>query len=204
MNRAMLRSMLVHSVLARLGGSKASEEGGSPPPRHTPAVAAGFRVVLGSVPVADPIGRAASTDAIAACMAFTVISLKLVGSEYPVAGVALDPWVQCRRDSSLTATVEDFPEEGQAGARFCLRVRWYRSVVQRAGANCWIHPDREATLQCVLCLRCKVDTRKSYHCSSECLRQHWQWHKELHEQRRQNGVPQAVLALQLGWQACCS
>ena len=124
-------------------------------------------------------------------MAFTILSVRLPSGEYPVCGVALEPYVQCRKENNLTATAEELPEEGQSGARFCLRFRWYRSVVQRSGANCWIHPDREACLQCILCLRHKVDIRKSYHCTPACLRQHWPYHKELHEQReqrKQNGI----------------
>jgi CCR4-NOT transcription complex subunit 6 len=51
-----------------------------------------------------------------------------------------------------------------------------------------VHGDREATLQCVLCLRAKVDVRKSFHCSTDCLRRHWGLHKELHGQsNRFNG-----------------
>ena len=99
----------------------------------------------------------------------------------------------------LEASTRRWLQEGQAGARFCLRFRWYRSVVQRSGANCWIHPDKQATLQCVLCLRSKVDIRKSYHCTPACLREHWHWHKELHEQRRQNGALQAGGALTEAW-----
>ena len=84
--------------------------------------------------------------------------------------------VQVKTETHNTATAEDLPEEGQGGARFCLRFRWYRSVVQRSGANCWIHPDREATLQCVLCLRCKVgpssnlrhDCCSSASCAAHC------------------------------------
>lgn len=40
--------------------------------------------------------------------------------------------------------------------------------------------DREATLQCILCLRAKVELRKSFSCSTDCLRQHWNVHKNLH------------------------
>ena len=40
--------------------------------------------------------------------------------------------------------------------------------------------DREATLQCILCLRAKVELRKSFSCSTDCLRQHWNLHKDLH------------------------
>jgi hypothetical protein len=71
--------------------------------------------------------------------------------------------------------------------------RWYRSVV-RGGAVCWIHQDREATIQCVLCLRCKVEVRKSFHCSADCLRQQWGLHKDLHDQSRATGGGQLAKA----------
>lgn len=54
---------------------------------------------------------------------------------------------------------------------------------------CWVHPDKEAAIQCILCLRCKVDTKKSYHCSPECLREHWAFHRDFHQQSRENGAP---------------
>lgn len=46
--------------------------------------------------------------------------------------------------------------------------------------NYFILQDREATLQCILCLRAKVELRKSFTCSTDCLRQHWNVHKNLH------------------------
>jgi CCR4-NOT transcription complex subunit 6 len=52
-----------------------------------------------------------------------------------------------------------------------------------------VHPDKEAAIQCILCLRCKVDTKKSYHCSPECLREHWAFHRDFHQQSRENGAP---------------
>ena len=45
---------------------------------------------------------------------------------------------------------------------------------------CCALQDREATLQCILCLRAKVELRKSYSCSTDCLRQHWSLHRDLH------------------------
>ena len=54
--------------------------------------------------------------------------------------------------------------------------------------------DREATLQCVLCLRARVEQRKSYSCSTDCLRQHWGEHKNLH----QNGRKPSLHPLQHG------
>ena len=128
-------------------------------------------------------------------MALTIISNRLPSGDTPVCGVPLDPYVLCRKDNNTTATADELPEEGASSARFSLRFRWYRSVVQRSGAVCWIHPEQEANLQCILCLRCKVDIRKSYHCSTSCLRQHWSYHKELHEQKKQNGKPSGIILL---------
>lgn len=122
-------------------------------------------------------------------MALQVVSARLP-SEAIVQGVTVEPYVVCRRaDATNTCTAEDVPEEGlDSQSRFALRFRWYRSVVNRGGAVCWVHGDREATLQCVLCLRAKVDVRKSFHCSTDCLRRHWGLHKELHGQsNRFNG-----------------
>ena len=45
---------------------------------------------------------------------------------------------------------------------------------------CWAHPEKEAAIQCILCLRCKADVKKSYHCSADCLREHWHFHKDFH------------------------
>jgi CCR4-NOT transcription complex subunit 6 len=50
-----------------------------------------------------------------------------------------------------------------------------------------VHPEKEAAIQCILCLRCKVDTKKSYHCSTECLKEHWAFHKDFHTQ--ETGAP---------------
>lgn len=34
---------------------------------------------------------------------------------------------------------------------------------------------------------CQVDIKKSYHCSAECLREHWAFHRDFHQQSRENG-----------------
>ena len=117
-------------------------------------------------------------------MALQVVSARLPSGDTIVQGVTVEPYVVVRRaDATNTCTAEDVPEEGSdSQSRFALRFRWYRSVVNRGGAVCWVHGDREATLQCVLCLRAKVDVRKSFHCSTDCLRRHWGLHKELHGQ----------------------
>ena len=47
-----------------------------------------------------------------------------------------------------------------------------------------MHPERDAAIQCILCLRCKADTKRSYHCSPDCLREHWAFHTDFHTQSR--------------------
>jgi hypothetical protein len=119
-----------------------------------------------------------------------LMALQIQSASFPggpgstiVQGVTVEPYVVVRRgDSTATCSAEDVPEDGTGDSRYSLRFRWYRSVVNRGGSVCWVHNDREATLQCVLCLRAKAEVRKSFHCSTDCLRRHWGLHKELHGQ----------------------
>lgn len=79
-----------------------------------------------------------------------VVSARLPSGEAPVSGVPLVPYVLVRRGDSNALAGDDVPEEGTPAAadvRFSLRFRWYRSVLHRGSALCWIHPDREATIQ---------------------------------------------------------
>lgn len=64
---------------------------------------------------------------------------------------------------------------------------------------CSVHPEREACLQCMVCLKCKVPTHLSYHCSVDCLRSHWNLHKDYHKQHtaQANGELGRVAGLQL-------
>ncbi|KAA6417823.1 MAG: hypothetical protein FRX49_12246 [Trebouxia sp. A1-2] len=117
-------------------------------------------------------------------MALTIVQIKL--SAEAICGVTLEPYLQVRKGTSTTVSGEDVPEEGVSDSRYVLRYRWYRSV-HRGGQICWIHPDREATVQCILCLRSRAEIRKSFHCTPECLQQHWPQHRQLHEQRRLKG-----------------
>ncbi len=121
-------------------------------------------------------------------MALQILSCRIPSGDNPHCGVTLEPYVVVKRQlepGGLPTQVNaaDLPEE-PTDSRFCIRSRWYRSILSRGGSVCCIHPDREATIQCLLCLRCKVDPRRSYHCSTDCLKQHWDFHKELHEQVR--------------------
>ncbi|KAL6771168.1 hypothetical protein ACKKBF_B34205 [Auxenochlorella protothecoides x Auxenochlorella symbiontica] len=119
---------------------------------------------------------------------FQVVVARLT-PDTPVCGVPLEPYVLARRADTSTVTGGDLPAEGATDARFSIKYRWYRSVVTKSGQVCWAHSDREATVQCILCLRSRVDIRKSYHCSPECMREHWHFHREFHRGGRgENGA----------------
>jgi hypothetical protein len=115
-----------------------------------------------------------------------VLSARLQ-SDTPVSSVPLEPYVLCRRADGTTVSAEEVPAEGHTDGRFSVKCRWYRSVVTKGGQYCWVHPEKEAAIQCILCLRCKVDIKKSYHCSPDCLREHWAFHRDFHQQSRENG-----------------
>ncbi|KAK2077208.1 hypothetical protein QBZ16_004842 [Prototheca wickerhamii] len=106
---------------------------------------------------------------------YNVVAARL-SPDTPVCGVPLEPYVLARRADSSTVT----GAEGATDSRFSIKYRWYRSVVTKTGQVCWVHPDREATVQCILCLRSRADQRKSYHCSAACLKEHWCFHREFH------------------------
>lgn len=57
-------------------------------------------------------------------------------------------------------------------------------MVTKEGQVCWVHPEHDATVQCILCLRCKSDTKRSYHCTAECLKEHWHFHVDFHNHAR--------------------
>lgn len=114
--------------------------------------------------------------------------LKLSTYEGVFCGVTLEPYIVVKRDNNAVVAVEDIPDEGSAEGVYQLRSRWYRSTIPRGGAVCSVHPDREATLQCTVCLRLKVGQHLSYHCSVDCLKSHWHLHKEYHSIALANGT----------------
>ena len=81
-----------------------------------------------------------------------------------------------------------------------LACRWYRSQINKSGLVCCVHQDREATLQCTICARHAqnpAEKRQSYHCSPDCLKQHWATHRKLHikqQKRAQGAQPSEHLA----------
>ncbi|MEW5318944.1 MAG: hypothetical protein WDW38_010124 [Sanguina aurantia] len=104
-------------------------------------------------------------------------------------GVTLEPYVQVKRGESVVNS-DDVPEEGSPDGLYQLRSRWYRSSLPRGGAVCSIHPDREAGLQCVVCVRMRTagqGQHLSYHCTAECLKSNWNLHRDYHKQAPSNG-----------------
>lgn len=117
-------------------------------------------------------------------------SLRLTTSEGVFCGVTLEPYAVIKRDNGQIG-LEDVSEEtllDSPSPAYQLRSRWCRSTIPRGGAVCSVHPDREASLQCTVCLRLKVGQHLSYHCSVECLKSHWHLHKEYHKQFQADGV----------------
>eukprot|EP00879_Flechtneria_rotunda_P016171 GHRR01016915.1.p1 GENE.GHRR01016915.1~~GHRR01016915.1.p1 ORF type:complete len:388 (+),score=95.80 GHRR01016915.1:221-1384(+) len=124
-------------------------------------------------------------------MSVSIISARLPTGDTPVCNVTLEPYVLIKRGDT-TVTADDIPEEGSHEPGLQLRSRWYRSSIPRGGAVCSVHPDKEATVQCTVCLRCKVAVHLSYHCSAECFRSSWQQHRDYHQQAHTNGQENGV------------
>ncbi|KAL0724697.1 hypothetical protein Bca4012_039296 [Brassica carinata] len=106
-------------------------------------------------------------------------------SEIPIVGCELTPYVLLRRPDN-TATTDDVPESSPLEGHF-LKYRWYRVQSDKKVAVCSIHPSKEATLQCLGCLKTKVPVAKSYHCSTKCFTDAWQHHRVLHERAAAEG-----------------
>lgn len=63
----------------------------------------------------------------------------------------------------------------------------YRVQSDKKVAICSVHPSKEATLQCLGCIKTKVPVTKSYHCSTKCFTDAWQHHRVLHERAAAEG-----------------
>lgn len=66
------------------------------------------------------------------------------------------------------------------GAAWGLRMRWFRGAQGRSGAFCSVHQQREATIQCLLCLKRGVPLHLTFHCSPACFQADWARHREMH------------------------
>lgn len=121
-------------------------------------------------------------------MSVSIVSARLPTGDTPVCNVTLEPYVLIKRGET-TVTADDIPEEGSPEPGLQLRSRWYRSSIPRGGAVCSVHPDKEASVQCTICLKSKVAVHLSYHCTAECFRSSWQQHREYHRQAHANGEP---------------
>ncbi|KAH0918920.1 hypothetical protein HID58_026580 [Brassica napus] len=106
-------------------------------------------------------------------------------SEVPIVGCELTPYVLLRRPDK-TATTDDVPESAPLDGHF-LKYRWYRVQSDKKVAICSVHPSKEATLQCLGCIKTKVPVTKSYHCSTKCFTDAWQHHRVLHERAAAEG-----------------
>jgi hypothetical protein len=119
-------------------------------------------------------------------MSVSIVSARLPTGDTPVCNVTLEPYVLIKRGET-TVTADDIPEEGSPEPGLQLRSRWYRSSIPRGGAVCSVHPDKEASVQCTICLKSKVAVHLSYHCTAECFRSSWQQHRDYHRQAHANG-----------------
>lgn len=119
-------------------------------------------------------------------MSVSIVSARLPTGDTPVCSVTLEPYVLIKRGET-TVTADDIPEEGSSEPGLQLRSRWYRSSIPRGGAVCSVHPEKEATVQCAVCLRSKVAVHLSYHCTAECFKRSWAQHLEYHRQAHANG-----------------
>lgn len=126
-------------------------------------------------------------------MAFAIVSVKLTSGDTPICGVTLEPYIVVRKsDGAGACTADDVPEEGVSDGAYQLRSRWYRSTITRGNAVCNVHPEKEAAVQCMVCLRSRVPQHLSYHCTAECLKNHWHLHKEHHLQSPSNGQENGI------------
>ncbi|WOL15232.1 carbon catabolite repressor protein [Canna indica] len=68
--------------------------------------------------------------------------------------------------------------------KYSIMYKWYRDQGDQKAIVCSMHPNQQATLQCLVCLKEKVPIAKSYHCTTKCLSDAWQHHRSLHDQAK--------------------
>eukprot|EP00210_Caulerpa_lentillifera_P005163 g4935.t1 len=134
-------------------------------------------------------------------MSCAIASVRIPAGDQPVCGVRLDPYILIKDDSANIVPANSIPDEsndltnGEPEPSVVLRSRWYRQATSIEDCVCSVHPDRPASVQCVLCLKHRVPINLSFHCSGECLKAHWAHHRYNHnrylrlaqEQYMQNG-----------------
>ncbi|PKA45588.1 Carbon catabolite repressor protein 4 like 1 [Apostasia shenzhenica] len=108
----------------------------------------------------------------------SVLRIHLV-SEIPVVGCEITPYVVLRLpDGSISN--EDVLESAPLGGHY-MRYKWHRIQTNGKFAVCSIHPTERATLQCVVCLKARVPSAKTFHCSTRCFSDAWQHHLVMHD-----------------------
>ncbi|KAI0504872.1 hypothetical protein KFK09_015826 [Dendrobium nobile] len=100
-------------------------------------------------------------------------------SEIPVVGCEITPYVLIKRPDNSVSN-EDVVEAAPVGGCY-MSYRWYRIQTDRKVSICSIHPSKQATLQCIGCLKAKVPPAKSFHCTPKCFSDAWRHHLVLHE-----------------------
>ncbi|XP_039007724.1 carbon catabolite repressor protein 4 homolog 1-like [Hibiscus syriacus] len=100
-------------------------------------------------------------------------------SDIPIVGCELTPYVLLRRPDK-TVTTDDVLESAPLDGHL-LRYKWYRIQSDRKVAVCSVHPSEQSTLQCLGCVKTKIDAAKSYHCSPQCFSDAWKHHRVLHD-----------------------
>ena len=72
----------------------------------------------------------------------------------PIPGVELCPYVMCRRrDGSVTNDDIAKGSDTALDEGYYTRCVWQRSIGHRKVSCCSVHPERKATIQCVICLK---------------------------------------------------
>uniref|UniRef100_A0A7S0UU93 Endonuclease/exonuclease/phosphatase domain-containing protein n=1 Tax=Polytomella parva TaxID=51329 RepID=A0A7S0UU93_9CHLO len=122
----------------------------------------------------------------------SIANVKLTTGDGVCCGISIEPYIGLKKGDTSVSVLEI--EEGAPNAgQYQLRSRWYRSATPAGGSVCLVHPEREANLQCTLCLKFKVPAHFSFHCTPECLRSSWNLHLKLHDKAHnaatyENGV----------------
>ncbi|CAD7705110.1 unnamed protein product [Ostreobium quekettii] len=122
-------------------------------------------------------------------MSLTIVSTQVPTGDAPICDVMLEPYIVIKEGDG-PGTRCHVPDEGclESTSRFRLRSRWFRAMIHRGSAVCNVHPDREAAIQCLLCLRAHAPVPLSFHCGPECLKEHWHLHRDnYHLRHYQNG-----------------
>ncbi|PIA55172.1 hypothetical protein AQUCO_00800124v1 [Aquilegia coerulea] len=89
-------------------------------------------------------------------------SVNFEKSNIPVVGIELNPFVEGAREESL-------------------RFTWYR-LLNDQKVKCCVHKLKDATFQCMSCVKLNLPVKESYHCSMNCYNDAWNYHRQRHHE----------------------